>query len=186
MVNRANGRFCGSHTSSPSFDAVKRTWAGSIEIPLMLVWRSRHGVVNFLRRWGSESTEIRIETFCGNLWVIYLSKCSTSHAKFYYCNGRNHHHRRTGNAPAQCVCPFWIDVISVPQWFVANQTVHNNEQKKYRRNEFPTYAPIDARIETNHITNVITKTIGSIDPRNRNRFKQNSNENWIAGRITIQ
>lgn len=73
--------------------------------------------------------------------------------------------------------PFYINTL-----FLYAVTYHEKEW----RYEFPAYAPINARPESDHVFNIGAKSIRSVDPADCDGFCQNGEQHRVSGRVSIQ
>lgn len=116
----------------------------------------------------------------------YLLKGPWSDDNFKNGNRRYHNHRWACYTPAQHVSPLRIHVVLVAKRGRKYQAVSDDKHQKQRSHKLPTNTPINARREADHVANILTKSICSIDPWHSNCFKEHRNQNWITGRITIK
>lgn len=106
---------------------------------------------------------------------------------YFVCrHQRNHRHRRHRNRPTQEVRPERINVVTMLEWLVVDETEHNNEDKERRRSELPTIDPILSGNEAHHVVDVSAESLRSVNPTDGDGFKKHGDENRVAGRVLVE
>lgn len=55
-----------------------------------------------------------------------------------------------------------------------------------RRHEFPAHSPVNTGRETDHVLDVGAESVGTVDPADRDRFRQDGEQHRVSGRVSVQ